>query len=257
MSTVRQEASTDTAPPVLVFDFDGVLCDSLEECIMVAWYAHTGAPVGDFAERGLDGVPPAVAERFERCRPFMRHVPHLLVPIVESGTLATQESFDARFAAIGADEADAFAQAAERYRAALRREYPEQWSARHAVERRLTGVIRGAYIATARDAASVGHILRAHGMAIHDENVFGSLRCKPLALDAIATREARPRAEVVLVDDSLENCLAARQDGFGAHWASWGYHRPGDAETARRCGIRVLTVEALLRDRAVPQAARP
>lgn len=243
----RRPSSDGAPPPVLVFDFDGVLCDSLEECMLVAWYARVGAPVGAFVDPGLAGVPLEVVARFKSCRPFMRHVLHLLVPIVEPDPPRTRAAFAARFDAIPADEAEAFGEAVDGYRAALRRDHPQRWCERHGIERRLEAIVRGAYVATARDSASVSHILRAHGMAVHDDHVFGSLRTKPPALDAIAARERRPRADVVLVDDSIENCIAAREEGFGAHWASWGYHAPEDAETARTCGIPAVTVEALLK----------
>lgn len=250
----RRLTSDGSLPPVLVFDFDGVLCDSLEECMMVAWYAHAGAPVSEFVDPGIDGVPPAVIERFERCRPFMRHLLHLLVPVIEPNAPRTRAEFVARYEAIPSGQAETFGQVAERYRSALRRDHPRPWCERHAMEHRLGGLVREAYIATARDTASVGHILRAHGMAVHEDHVFGSLRTKPPALDAIATRELRPRAAVVLVDDSIENCIAARDAGFSACWASWGYHAPEDAETARRCGIPALGVEALLQ-RTTSEAA--
>jgi len=246
MLHIHRHQPTGILPPVLVFDFDGVLCDSLEECMMVAWYAHSGAAVSDFVYPGLSGVPAPVAERFARCRPFMRHLLHLLVPIIEPDPLRTHASFAARYEAIPAREAEAFGKAAERYRAELRRDHRDSWCQRHAVERRLAQLVRGAYIATARDSGSVEQILRAHGMAIHDEHLFGSLRSKPPALHAIASRELRNRADVILVDDSIENCISACDKGFAARWASWGYHAPTDAETARSYGIPALTVDALL-----------
>ena len=213
---------------------------------MVAWYAHSGAAVSDFVYPGLGGVPAPVAERFARCRPFMRHLLHLLVPIIEPDPPCTHASFAARYEAIPAREAEAFGRAAERYRAELRRDHRDSWCQRHIVERRLAQLLRGAYIATARDTGSVNQILRAHGMAIHDDHVFGSLRSKPPALAAIASRELRNRADVMLVDDSIENCISACDEGFAARWASWAYHAPTDTETARRCGIPALTVDALL-----------
>ncbi len=242
----RRPRSDGGLPPVLVFDFDGVLCDSLEECMLVAWYAHVGAPASRFVSPGLAGIPPAVVGRFERCRPFMRHLLHLLVPIVEPEPLRTREAFMARYDAIASAETEAFGRAAERYRSALRRRHPQSWCERHAMERRLGGLVRGAYVATARDSASVGHLLRAHDMTVHDDHVFGSLRTKLPALDAIATRELCAPADVVLIDDSIDNCIAARDAGFSARWASWGYHAPEDAATATACGIPALTVESLL-----------
>jgi phosphoglycolate phosphatase-like HAD superfamily hydrolase len=241
-----RSAPADLASRLLVFDFDGVLCDSLEECMLVAWYAHAGAAVSDFVEPGMAGLPPDLVDRFERCRPFMRHMLHLMVPIVDPHPPRSHPEFVARYSEIPASEAEAFGRAVDRYRAALRRAHPESWCDRHRVESRLAELVRDAYIATARDTASVGFILRAYGIAIHDDHVFGSLRTKCAALDAIAIRESRERADVVLVDDSIENCIAAQTAGFSAGWASWGYHAAEDAEAARSRGIPALTVESLL-----------
>ena len=236
--------------PVLVLDFDGVLCDSLEECMTVAWYAHGDASVEAFLDPGLAGVPAAVVARFRSCRPFMRHLLHFLVPIVETEPTTTRAAFQASYRALPSGETERFACAAERYRQQLRRTYPDQWNARHGIESRLSVLMRDAYVATARDSGSVAHILGAHDMRIHEERVFGSLRSKPAALDVIAMREGRSRADVVLVDDSIENCIAAREAGFAANWAVWGYHAPEDAEIARRSGIPALTVQALLQQRS-------
>lgn len=235
---------------LLVFDFDGVLCDSLAECMMVAWYAHAGEPLERFVAPGLDGVPREVRQRFESCRPFMRHLGHFFVPLVERVPPATTHAeFQARFDALAGDDAERFVRAAEAYRAGLRAEHASDWHACHAVELRLGALAREAYIATARDRDSVTQILGGQGIAIADDRIFGSLRDKTRALALIAERESRAPQDVVLVDDSIENCIAAREAGFGAYWASWGYHAAADAMTATRHGIPAATVEALLRVR--------
>jgi phosphoglycolate phosphatase-like HAD superfamily hydrolase len=245
----RDTAATLTAgsPPLLVFDFDGVLCDSLEECMMVAWYAHAAEPIERFLEPGMAGVPDDVVERFAGCRPFMRHLAHFLVPLVDGDLPTTHAEFAARFDALPDEQADRFATAAEGYRARLRAEHPEPWRARHTVDVRLGALVRDGYVATARDRASVEQILHVRGIDVRADRVFGSLRDKTRALETIAAREGRAPLDVVLVDDSVENCIAARDAGYAAYWASWGYHADGDASTATAHGIPAVTVEALLR----------
>ncbi len=248
--TVSSQPATpsDRPPPLLVFDFDGVLCDSLEECMMVAWYAYKSKPVGHFLDPALEGVPPEVLERFQRCRPFMRHLGHFLLPLVVTSDLPTTHAgFAAQYQALPPADVERFADAANDYRKKLRSEHAEPWHARHTVQDELRELVAGAYIATARDSASVGHILRAHGFEVDDGRVFGSLRDKTDALTQVAARESRDPADVVLVDDSVENCVAARKAGFGAYWATWGYHAEGDAGTAERHKIPALSVEDLLR----------
>lgn len=233
-------------PPLLVFDFDGVLCDSLDECMMVAWYVRDGKPVRSFLDPGLKGVPKHIVERFQGCRPFMCHLAHFLVPLVELDPPGSRAEFAARFDALPSEDIERFASAAEGFRAELRVKHPESWRARHTVEARLGNLVRDGYIATARDRDSVGQILGAEGIDVPDERIFGSLRDKTDALHEIAERESLEPIDVVLVDDSIENCVAARRSGFAAYWARWGYHADGDAQTAREHGIPVVTVEALL-----------
>ena len=78
-------------------DLVRVICDSLQEGLLISWNAHTRAPVEAFVAPGLAGVPPEVADRFTRCRPFARHLGHWLVPLGIDTVPATQAEFAARY----------------------------------------------------------------------------------------------------------------------------------------------------------------
>jgi len=90
---VRSRRTTDAA---LRISF-GVICDSLQVGLLISWNAHTRAPVEAFVAPGLAGVPPEVADRFTRCRPFTRHLGHWLVPLGIDTVPATQAEFAARY----------------------------------------------------------------------------------------------------------------------------------------------------------------
>jgi len=232
-------------PEVLVLDFDGVLCDSIEECTLVAHLAYEGLPARAFAEPGLAGVPPDVVERFRHYRPFMRHLGHFLVALVDTGPPQDHAAFAARYARVPTARAETFVETATAVRAEVRRDHLAAWLARHRVEAAIAALAAGAYIATARDASSVLEIGRAHGLRLNHARIFHSLRDKTDALASIASLESVRRSDVRLVDDSIENCLAAKAAGFGAGWATWGYHAPGDAKIARTHRIGALTVDEL------------
>lgn len=238
-------SSSDDPRRVVVLDFDGVLCDSLAECTLVAYLAHEGLPSRSFVDPGLAGVPNSVIQRIARCRPFMRHLGHFIVPLRSTGVVNDRADFNARYEEVPKASVEAFIDAAVDVRQAVRSTYEPQWLAQQHVDARLATLAAGAYIATARDAASVINILRAHAIETDRNRIFGSLREKVSALRSIATLESVDRACVVLVDDSIENCLAATAAGYGAEWASWGYHEPGDADTARAHRILALTVDDL------------
>lgn len=238
---------------MLALDFDGVICDSLEEGLLISWNAHTRAPVHAFVEPGLAGVPPEVAVRFTGCRPFARHLGHWLVPFAIGAVPASHAEFVARYDELPSPAIETFTAAATRYRAAVRRTYPDQWLSHHVVHPGLADVLTSAYIVTARDSESVSRILEAHDVAVDDARIFGSSTDKPDALRTIAIREGVQPGDVTLVDDSIENCLAAQAGGYGTWWATWGYSTPGDHARAISHGIRAIPIDALL----ASSSARP
>jgi phosphoglycolate phosphatase-like HAD superfamily hydrolase len=234
-----------TRPRVFALDFDGVICDSLPEGLLISWNAHTGAPVEAFVEPGLAGVPPEEIDRFTRCRPFTRHLGHWLVPFVISSVPATHAEFAARYDELPEQAITTFMAAAARYRTQVRRDYPDRWLAHHSVQPQLRDVLIGAYVVTARDIDSVRQILNAHAMGIDDSRIFGSRGDKHDALRTIAVREAVAPADVTLVDDNIENCVAAHVAGYGAWWATWGYNAAADRAHAITHGIRAISIDAL------------
>lgn len=241
------------AGAVIALDFDGVLCDSLEEGLLISYNGHIGAPTGAFVDPGWAGVPPDLIERFTRCRPFTRHLGHWLVPLLEGPNPDSHDAFVASYEALPGDAVDAFMAAAGAYRDQARRTYPDQWLAHHRVEHALAGALADAYVVTARDAESVCAILAAHDMSVDDARIFGSLTDKQGALETIRVREGVTATDVTLVDDSIANCIAARQAGYTAWWARWGYRAAGDDALAAMHDIPAISVDAL---RAAEPVAR-
>jgi phosphoglycolate phosphatase-like HAD superfamily hydrolase len=233
--------------PVLALDFDGVICDSLAEGLLISWNAYIGAPVEAFADPGLAGVPPDVTDRFTRCRPFARHLGHWLVPLVADSVPAGHREFAERYDALTEVEVLSFMARAGRYRALARRTYPEQWLAHHRVELALGPALAEAYVVTARDVRSVRQILDAHAIGIDGARIFGSRSDKNGALRTIAVREAVEPAGVTLVDDNVENCAAARAAGYAAWWATWGYTSEDDGALAASLGIPAISIATLRR----------
>jgi phosphoglycolate phosphatase-like HAD superfamily hydrolase len=241
---------------VLAVDFDGVICDSLTEGLLVSWNTHSGASVKAFVDPGLAGVPPAVADRFTRCRPFARHFGHWLLPMVVDEAPSSHAEFAARYDELPQAWVRAFIAAAGRYRAKVRCVYPERWLAHHRVQLGLGNALAHAYVVTARDTDSVRQILHAHAIPIDPERIFGSSSDKNAALQAIATREAVELRAVTLVDDNVENCVAAQTAGYSAWWATWGYNSAADRALASGYGIDAISIDMLRRSPAANAAGR-
>ena len=229
----------------LVLDFDGVLCDSATECLHIAWAAYNGFGVEAFgACEGTYAVPAEVAERYWRTRPYMRHLAHFIVPLLDGPPPADRAAFAERFASLSPARTAAFTWAAREYREAVRAHRRDAWLALHRVWPQIAALAEGAYIATARDRGSVCEILAAHGVRADPARNYDELSEKTAALAEIAARESLDRAQVWLLDDSVDNCRLAKDAGFGAGWASWGCSDPGDEAIAVANDIAVIRLEA-------------
>ena len=189
-------------------------------------------------------MPDDVAARYRRTRPFMRHLAHFIVPLLDGPVPSDRVAFAERFASLPEGMAAAFAAEARAYRAAVRAGRRDDWLALHGVWAPAAELVDGAYIATARDRASVIEILGAHGVRVDPGWIYDELSEKTAALAEIAEREAVPRGGVWLLDDSIDNCLAARAAGFGAGWASWGCSDLGDEAIAIARDVPVITLAA-------------
>ena len=239
---------TATVPAMgqLVLDFDGVLCDSATECLHISWASFQGFGVEAFGARtGAYAVPAEVADRYRRTRPYMRHLAHFLVPLLDETAPADRAAFAERFASLPEGMADSFARNARAYRTAVREQRRDAWLALHGVRDQVADLVEGSYIATARDRASVIEILGAHGVHAEEDRVFDKLNEKTAALGEIAERESLPPAEVFLLHDSLDDCLAVKAAGFGACWVSWGCRGPDDPAIVEAHGIPVVTLDDL------------
>ncbi len=178
----------------LVLDFDGVLCDSTTECLHIAWGAWAGVPVEAFAAReGKHAVPPDVVRRYHGTRRYIRHLAQFVVPLLDGPAPTDRAEFAQRFASLPDGMADDFAHAAGEYRAAVRTRRRDTWLALHGVWPQVCALVEGAYIATARDRASVLDILGAHQVRPDPARIFDELVDKPAALAEIAERESTPR----------------------------------------------------------------
>ena len=112
----------------LVLDFDGVLCDSATECLHNSWASYNGFDVEAFGARtGPYAVPADVAARYWRTRPFMRHLAHFVVPLLDGPVPSDRVAFAERFASLPAGMAEGFATGARAYRAAVR---AQRWACR-------------------------------------------------------------------------------------------------------------------------------
>lgn len=216
---------------LLVLDFDGVICDSVEECFVSSWEAR-------FRLRGGEGPvspPPAGGlAAFARMRPFVRNGEDFLVILeaAERGiAVGGQAAFDALAAEIGprelADFKARFYEARERLLAEERgrwlrmnRVYPHARAALLAA----TGAGLALRILSTKRPHYIVEILSANGIAVPPRHVCHTTGPKvPVVRELLA---ASGCARAVFIDDQVDYLAGLDDPRIEGRLAAWGYVRP-------------------------------
>lgn len=236
---------------ILALDFDGLLVDGLNECVLVSWNGHFGESLDGFSDEGLARIPGAFIDKFKNHRNFARHLGHFFMPFqTELGLFKTQAAFDAAYAALDPRLVKRFVAHVTDYREDARLAFPARWLAYHQFYPGLVQMLRSSpwptCIVTAKDADSVQALLRHADVEIPDAHVYGECTDKVEALDIIGEYFRVPRHDISFFDDNVLHARAAHLAGFRAHWAVWGYHAPEHFGIAAAAGLPSVNLEDLI-----------
>lgn len=216
---------------LLVLDFDGVICDSVEECFVSSWEAR-------FRLRGGAGPvpapPPEGLEAFARLRPFVRNGADFLVILeaAERGVeVAGQAAFDALAEQIGPQALRRFTSRFYEARERLLAEERSRWlrmnrlypHAREALDLAAGAGLPLAILSTKRSPYIV-EILAANGVGVPSEGVHHTTGPKAPVVRELLAASGAERA--VFIDDQIDYLLGLDDPRIEGRLASWGYVRP-------------------------------
>jgi FMN phosphatase YigB (HAD superfamily) len=238
-------------PQAAVFDFDGLLVDGLDECVLVTWNGFHEKGADAFGPEGLEAVPAHFIETFRHHRSFSRHLGHFASAFYLPRRFGSQAAFDAAFATLETGLVEDFVVRVSEYRNRVRHQHYERWLQYHAFYPGVALLLRNRvcpiYIVSGKDASSVGELLRHGRIAVPAERIFGECRDKIAALRQIAETEGVKATEIRFFDDNVMNACDAHENGFTSYWADWGYHAPDHPALARAAGVTELSLHAFTR----------
>lgn len=216
---------------LLCLDFDGVICNSMNECMLVTFNAYSGA-----CYTSLDALPAGYRETFRRYRYLVRDPGEyfLLADMFHRGAGIDET----RFADVVSQEAFRCRDFKVKFFAArheLRNRSLRTWLELHPPYKRFVDFIKQVSvpidIITTKDEESVSLLLREY--AVHDKvgHVFGQEALAVYGGKAGAIREACRRSsiapgEVAYLDDHLQHLADVRETGVKLWYATWGYTNP-------------------------------
>ena len=222
----------------LLWDFDGVICDSLNECLLTSYKAFQQYRKGESRLiKSLTDVPRDVKEFFYRTRQYVRRPGEYLILYEGHGTglrLGNYSAFKDLLSihmqkVLGYEEA--FFEARKRLRQngmsewlGLHHGYPwvdEKWE-------RLKKTFEF-YIVSNKDRQSISLILKHLGLKIAEKNIFGkefSIQ-KTEIIEHILSKKGIFRERVCLIDDHFAHLMDVAHLEIRLFFATWGYGKPG------------------------------
>lgn len=241
---------------VLVTDFDGVICDSVSECLLAAENAWGELQTSYKAEKTLElsSIRAERQRRFRELRPYLRgaedFVP-LLIAVERDLEVESQTDFDLLRRRLQ-HQLPHFQQAFYTERDFLRREHHELWLqlnplfsevGRALAARKTAGPAPFAHIhiLTTKRQADVEDILEYHGINFPPEQIH-SVKSdgKMPGLQRIIQTEASTPADTVYIEDQIDYLLSAAPAGVDVQLAHWGYVSEEQLLNAEQNGIAVI-----------------
>jgi FMN phosphatase YigB (HAD superfamily) len=244
---------------MLIFDFDGVLINSLAEVTITVYHTTTGKRVISPAE-----LPPALVKLFQRNRFHVQPIGDAILLMKwcliryqrRSETILTPQEYEAIISG-AADSAAVRTRRIYETRMNFAARQPQQWLALHQPYQPLWAELlqRKKYefvILTNKNREATLRLCRHFGLNIDAGSVYSGDQgaSKIENMRQIQKRFGRPSFE--FIDDSMKNlveldrCFNKDYQTLALLFASWGYTGPEDGKMAQLKGYPILKQEDLI-----------
>lgn len=213
---------------MLFLDFDGVLCNSIDECYVSSWLAFYG--------KGERPTAISLSERrlFDSYRPFIRRGADylLLQHCIRSGiALRSQADFDAQLSLAGDGRMEDFDRLFYEQRHGLLDRDRAYWLA---LNPPFPGILpalgavaasAAAHIISTKRADYIFEIVRSWGLHWPTERIY----CSGVEDKESYVRESLDRTgmeEGIIIDDQIDHLTRLKDPRVRGYLASWGYVKP-------------------------------
>jgi len=232
----------------LLWDFDGVICDSLDECLLTSYNAFLQYKKGKRGFiRNLADIPEGIRDYYYRTRRYVRRPGEYLIlyKALEAGE-RLDDYFDFRkVLSVNIGDIQAYEQVFFSARTRLRKEDPSYWLDLHHGYPWVHGKwekLKEAFdffIVSNKDKVSISLILKHMGLSIFEENIFGkefSIE-KATIVEHIVSKGRFHPEEIYFIDDHYSHLMDLAELGVRLFFATWGY---GKVEASSANGVALL-----------------
>ena len=240
---------------ILALDFDGVIVDSIKECLVSGYNAYANF-IGTANIETYEQLDVGWATKARRMRNYIRNgEDYVFIAHALEGDVAinNQAAFDA-FLAQHQNLRNSFFDHMVNQRLDFSAAYAEAWAALNPLYAGIKNLLseyapkENLYIITTKKLVFVHKILEANNISLINENVrdtSGGLSKRQIIEEILQTRAASPDS-FHFIDDQIDTLIKVRPTGVNVTMAAWGYNNEQQIEKAKMAGIEVLELHEFL-----------
>ena len=214
---------------LLIFlDFDGVICDSIDECLVSSWYGYYHL----YKKQQPVTVPPILKERFLRLRPFIRNgEDYMVIQELLAGDIRinNQLDFDRQLETAGKQKLELFKTFFYKARTYYLKEQPEYWFSLNPIYGHLKSKLIALctspffYILSTKKTDFIVEILKNNGITMSRERIIYSAAQHKLSLIGAILDKKNAASRALLLDDQIEHLSGNRDPRIQTFLCLWGY----------------------------------
>jgi len=235
---------------IVALDFDGVIFDGTNECLLIAWNVFKKNRVKDFNIEVFDKIPTKFNILFKKLRNFVRHDGHFLVPFyIKEKMEINSDCFYRVYESIPQQVRLEFRENFNKYRSRVRKVYSTYWLGLHKKLINLEDIINlniDVRIISGKDTDSIFFILQSNNINLSKEKIQGGMSSKVLSLEAMKSEAISRGQKILFIDDNIDNVIESINIGVDSFWATWGYHTAEHINKAKQFLIKEVEKENIL-----------
>ena len=218
---------------VVIFDFDGVVCDSTNECLVSSWNAWEKWNGRKGFRKSLEPFSSYEKDLFRSLRPRVRGAGeyYILRRCLEENKLIDNQLVYDQFENKWQEHLQPFKQLFFEVRNRLRKENLDEWIGLHQVFMNVISVMKQLicdgrlYVATLKDEESVRLILAKQGLVLPQNRLLGQsqINSKLQALNIISEQTNCGKGDLVFLDDNVTHLLEPKLKGFKVYLTAWSF----------------------------------
>ena len=234
----------------IVFDFDGVVCDSTNECMVTAWNSWEKFNMREGFRLKVNDFNKNDIKKFRDLRPYVRGASeyYVLMNSIESKIkIKDQKDFDDlknRWENNFRNFKTIFFEQREK----LRNNNLDYWIDLHFIYQDVINKMKKLYnekrllIATLKDKKSVMLILKEYGISINPEDILDQekITTKLEALDHFVLKKKILKEDLCFIDDNITHLIEPNNNNYKVFLSGWGSTLMEHKKKAIQYNIRVL-----------------